>query len=200
MKILILASIIIVFLLLPNSSIHGKGIVYPGIQLDHVVITGTSNVADFKLIYVNQQQELKWQQANSAATSLIFNIPVDDITASNRFMVSDFKELVHARENPYIHIEVDQRQINPIFDGDVVSEINLKVTLAGISKWYTIPLFSGMVPGGNRYIMGRTIMNLSDFQLEPKSKIFGLIKIGNEVMINFRINLNSTVFTQIDRF
>lgn len=190
----------LLFCMFQNLKTAGKGLEYPGIQLDHVVITGTSNVSDFKFLYVNEDQNQQWLDPYTSGSSLLFSIPVDDITASNRLMVSDFKALIHADFHPHIHIEVDQKQIIAMLNGEEFKDIKVKVTLAGIAKIYTIPLFSGLVPGRNRYIMGRTSLLLSDFQLEPRSKIFRLIKIGNEVFINFRINFHPLEITQIDSF
>jgi hypothetical protein len=186
--------------LIITSVVLAGGTGYPGIQLDHVVITGTSNVADFKLVYVNEQQNFQGHIPDTVPSFVIFRIPVDSITASNRLLVSDFKALIDAAQHPTINIEVDRQQIVPIFNGEEMPDIKVRVTLAGISNWYTIPLFTGLVPGGSRYIMGKTSLKLSDFHLEPKSKIFGLIKISNEVFINFRINFSPTELTQIDRF
>ncbi|MBN2806644.1 MAG: YceI family protein [Prolixibacteraceae bacterium] len=190
----------IICFLIPNSIALARELGYPGIQLDHVVITGTSNVADFKLVYINMQQNLQQPASGPFPSLLVFHIPVDSITASSKLMVNDFKALIHAAQHPLINIEVDQNQIVSIVEGNEMTTIRVKVTLAGISNWYSIPLFAGIVPGGTRYIMGRTTVNLSDFNLEPKSKFFGLIRIGDEVFINFRINFSPTEITQINKF
>lgn len=49
-----------------------------------------------------------------------------------------------------------------------------------------------IIPDNFEYIIGEVYIRFTDFGVEPTKKIFGLIKISNEVFINFRINFKSS--------
>ena len=170
-----------------------KGFNYSDIVLDHVVIQGSSNISDFMLTYINDQSghhNLSAFEVNDS--TVYFNIPVDYITASNRVLVSDFRDLIKAKNYPYIVISISKRQIEAIAKGKKSDNLKFDVTIAGHSNTYSIPFFVGRLPGSYEYVMGKTNLQLTDYNLEPAKKIFGLIKISNEVFINFRINFKSS--------
>lgn len=189
------ANRIIIFLvvLLFGLKANAKEFDYSGIVLDHVVIQGRSNISDFMLTFMNDRTGHHNLVADEVSDSTVhFKIPVEYITASNRLLVTDFRKIIKADEYPYIDIRVNKQEIKSIAVGQKSDNLKIVVTLAGESKSYLIPYTLGRLPEDYEYIMGKTDMCLTDFDLEPAKKIFGFIKISNEVFINFKINFKSS--------
>lgn len=201
MKLYLFSILIFVVLNLISINLISKGFDFSGIKLDHVVIRGSSNVSDFKLVYVNDHSVVhQIVPDENTDNSIYFKIPVEYITAANHLMVSDFRALIHADKYPEIEIAISKNQIESIINDDQNESIQVKIIIAGKANLYTIPFFMGKLPGSYKYLMGKTSLHLSDFDIQPSKKIFGLIKISNEVIVNFRINFNALELTQIETF
>ena len=76
---------------------------------------------------------------------------------------------------------------------ELANEIEVEVRIAGIGKLVKVSYSKGVLPGNYRYAIGTTSLNLSDFELKPSEKLFGLIRLNNKVIINFRFNFEFSV-------
>jgi len=152
--------------------------------LDHIFIAGGSNFTDYKLTYTNKGY-LIHNETN--ANTVSFKIPINEITAPNVFMLSNFRELIQAKQYPYIDISVSKNQVASIINGDQISKITVTIGITDKTNIYIIPFFVGSLPNKDKYIMGNACLYLSDYNIKPYPKIFGLLKIRDEVFINFMI-------------
>jgi len=61
------------------------------------------------------------------------------------------------------------------------------VTMAGIEHDEKIPVVIKHTANGNILIEGVFTLKLTDYQIEPPTVLFGLIKINNQISINFNL-------------
>ncbi len=128
-------------------------------------------------------------------TNAILQINVDGFDCGNQIMNKDFKNLLKEKEEPYITLQI--KNIEPSYDFIVsrepgLSEIGfarVEIALAGAKNEYLIPLnsFDEVI---SQYYMGQLTLNITDFQLDPPKKFLGLVKVEEEITVDFKLNLN----------
>lgn len=156
------------------------------INLEKIDIHGTSNITDFKLTFINTQHKKSKYYTLEQNGVVNFAIPVESIEGSNRLMVNDFRSLIKAVDFPYINLYIGFDQLESIINGEIIDAIEVDVNIAGKLKNYSVAFYKDCVNENN--ISGSTALFLTDFELSPDSKFFGMIKLDNKVFINFKIN------------
>ena len=180
-------------LLLASASGWTQQVNMNRIYLEQMVIIGNSNISGIKLSF--RSDHLSKNQLVSGVIEdgmVVFYIPVDNITAKNRLMLNDFRDLIHADNFPYIKLAISNEQMINLTNKHFSECINVDVTLAGLSKTYHIPFYKNCSNDNSSYITGNADLYLSDFNIYPDKKIFGLLKLDNKVFINFKINFAET--------
>ena len=162
-------------------------------QLSNVRIDGSTNVNQFHFYYAHPQNE------NFSLTSLpggapddgslTFYIPIEQIDASNPAMLDDFKELLQASKYPKIKITISNDELLHIFSSNHIDNIPLDITISGITNDYETPVEMNTNEENRVVMKGRTRIQLTDYNLSPPRRFLGMIRVKNEVFINFEINL-----------
>ena len=112
-------------------------------------------------------------------------LPVKSFEASNQFLYHDFLMLLKANLHPKIIIGIGYNQLLEFLEGENYTVQNIKITLAGVTKEYPVSCVVNLCSGNLVYITGYKNIKLTDFNIDPPEKFQGLVKVENEVMINF---------------
>jgi len=122
-------------------------------------------------------------------------VPVKGLDCGNAMMNSDLQALLKQDEHPEIAIRIKSLELSERFAkanetgfidaGYAVVEFEL----AGVSKEYRIPIdsYNELI---DQYFLGKKTINITDFNLSPPKKFLGLVKVEEEIAIDFRLNLN----------
>ncbi len=158
------------------------------IALNQITIKGSSNLNNFKLLYP-KSQSIKSENSISLdnAAQYNFKIPINDFEAMNRLFHSNFCNLLKAHQFPFIEVQVPLSYINYLRNDIEIKHLDAIVSMAGVEKNTQVSINS--FKEDTARVSGEMKLKLSDFKLETPEKIFGLIKVHNEVIINFNINL-----------
>lgn len=113
------------------------------------------------------------------------SIPVRKFQTSNKLIYNDFIRLLKVDEYPDIVIEIPYEHLRNIFSGIPCMEHQIRITIAGVTRSYYIPSYSGSCSGNKFYVTGYQILRLSDFGLNPPSRFNGLIRVDEDVSIDF---------------
>jgi hypothetical protein len=130
---------------------------------------------------------------NESRRSANIVVPVKDFKCSNKTAFRDFLELLKANEYPNITIQIPASVISELENKESVTMNNVMIDIAGVSKRYDVII----KPDNNKsdYLFRGTIkVVLSDFNIEPPVKYFGMVKIKDEVVVNFGIGLKEDRF------
>jgi hypothetical protein len=166
-------------------STFGKGNCSSKIQ-----ISGSTNINTFSLKHTGGIHVLP-SSANPAQQNLSdeieIKIPVKGFDSDNPFLLRDFYHLLQAGTFPDIIIRIKKSQLMDLFRKGKPYSQNVAIILAGREKIYETRCLA--VPCSSQGIMlyGNHVIKLSDFNLDPPVKSFGLIKVNNDVMINFEL-------------
>jgi hypothetical protein len=116
-------------------------------------------------------------------------VPVKDFKCTNRFVYKDFLTLLKAEQYPYLEIDILN---NPDIENRKFNSVTLKdvtVTVAGVSKQLDINCTIHNGDNNNQIINGSALVKLTDLNIIPPVKMLGLVKVENEITINFELCL-----------
>jgi len=173
---------------------------YPGVvvysqaekdRLDHylfdeVVITGSTNMNQFSLNYREKNYSAVPAPGGKNHDRFKISIPARKIKAESKMMLNDFLEMINARKYPVIAITLEEGIADKVLaDSSLLHQVGL--TINGITNSYHVRSRSVECDPGQWCLSGKFTVNLSNFEIEAPKKFFGLVKVEDEVFINFRI-------------
>ncbi|MDN3596230.1 YceI family protein [Zunongwangia endophytica] len=147
-------------------------------------ITGDTNINSFnckfnsdelpdhlKVIYNKQQNALTFKNTTLKLNSKAFD-------CGSRPINKDFEALMKAEKFPYILLNLKKLQFKNLKSAEITIEINI----AGVTKQFEVPVQIDQTTSNYK---GTILLNINDFKLEPPKKVFGLIKVKEEIQIEF---------------
>ncbi|HRZ41782.1 MAG TPA: hypothetical protein P5228_03660 [Bacteroidales bacterium] len=191
--IVVIECLFMIFLL--NSAVRQSTGTAPGGSNGKISIEGTTNISSFTLdgslsgimIYSGAAPE-----SGSADRTGKFwlRVPAKNFKSSNQQICQDFLELIKAREHPDILIGFSSADIHRICAKPGNHTVAAEVKLAGKVCYYKIRCMVMASTVKKLVITGVQTMKLSDFQITPPQKLFGLIKVNNEILVTFAFNVS----------
>lgn len=120
--------------------------------------------------------------------TVIVKVAVGAFDCGNRIMTKDLKETLKVEEYPHIRFElIDARVGTPI---DTTAEWRpVKVlgalTVAGTKRVTTLSALGRALDESRFRIRGCHSIRMTDFEIEPPTKAFGLIKVKDQIEVQF---------------
>jgi|TARA_R110001599_G_scaffold1889_1_gene9519 polyisoprenoid-binding protein YceI len=154
-------------------------------------ISGSSNINEFECIYRGVfnpstfRHTLLFQDNRYVIEGDTLKLVIEDFDCGRRGINRDFRNTLKNSDFPTIDIT----PIEFTNTGSLLSEIKISISLAGVTKNYTLNFESDSPSEGVFRINGRQKLTIRDFNIEPPKALFGLIKVENELVISFDIFL-----------
>ena len=133
-----------------------------------------------------------WSNQKLDFEEFILKYKVEDFECGLNAMNNDFKEILKAEEVPFLTLQLNSITINPenaAFENlDVDAEV--EVSIAGIKR--KIQVIDGKVHNhtpAHLTLMGRKKLLMTDFELEPPTKFLGMVKVMDDIEIEFEISM-----------
>ncbi len=156
-----------------------------------IVINGESNINKFSFSYIPSLINNDSRTNKTENEKIDLKIPVRMFKPSNPGMYDDFLTLLNAEEYPYFRISLLPG--DPGRDGNLSfpDKERISVTLAGVTREYSVDCT--LTYCNDRLILkGEQTVRLTDFKLTPPVRLKGIVKVENEVSVNFGFILNFT--------
>lgn len=158
-----------------------------------IQIFGQSNITGFHLQYESSVPYLITLKSSSIVTtdSLMIQqiiLPLDHFIMDNEMMKRDFLYLLKADTYPNLVLEINRNELLKLSHENTTLHIN--VSMAGVKKILPFPCQKTECINGDQVLTGSKILNLTDFEIAPRL-YFGLIRISNEIIINFAFSIES---------
>jgi hypothetical protein len=118
-------------------------------------------------------------------------IPVKEFNCTDKLVYKDFLTLLKAELYPYLEIDIPIYSGIEYNSGDSVLLKGMTITVAGVSKEYDINCKIDRVNNESQILNGTSRIKLTDLKIVPPVKLLGLIKVQNEIIINFEFCLKS---------
>lgn len=152
-----------------------------------IVIKGQSNVNRFQCHY-NQDlvhSEITVTHFTKNQTTFLNNaiieIKSEGFDCAHKMITRDLKSVLKSHE--YSNIVV---VINEIIETNTGMIAKVIIEIAGVEKKYTFPV---IFDANENNVKGELKIDIKDFKLKAPKKILGLIKLNEEVAINFNLFL-----------
>lgn len=104
-------------------------------------------------------------------------------------MTHDFSKTIKATQFPQISIEFISFERIPVYTSQDKFKGKMKISLAGVTKTFQMDCTIDPKETGVIHLKGGRSFTFSDFELEAPKKMMGLIKVEDELMVNFHLVL-----------
>lgn len=116
-------------------------------------------------------------------------IPIEKFDCGSRQISEDFRSTLKSDAYPYLKIRLialsgDAIKANQLVDG------RMDISLAGVTKRYTVKFKTGH-ENGDIVLSGFHPVNFSDFNLIAPEKLKGIIRVKNNLNVEFHLVLKS---------
>jgi hypothetical protein len=164
-----------------------------------LTISGESNVNDFRCEVDNYYSADNLHLYSSAGSDFRFSqnrivIDLMEFDCGRNLITRDFRESLNAERDPEMIINF--LSLNRLPANASRAEMlsgNLKITIAGITREVDIRLEASNNGNGTTLLDGRHQFQFSDFNLEPPTKMWGLINVKNELEVSFNLILEEVL-------
>lgn len=164
--------------------------------VNHISIHGSSNVNRFQLINHNPKILRLSNRDNDNKPYQRIEIAANDFKGDNDRMRKDFLEMVNASEYPFITLDIESRSLKECRKKKETRDFKTIITIAGVSNSYVVPCKLDSCRSSGYMLKGNLKVKLTDFGIDPPQKFFGIIKVNNEVLIDyvFRFQPDDAIF------
>jgi len=149
----------------------------------YILISGKSSINHFNFIYDFGKLPQPISATGFEYDDLVeLTIPVKDFVTNSPLLYEDFLLLMRASEYPAIRIEIPKYQLASLDKESYSLCPEMKITIAGITHHYKIDC-SVVNCYENIFLVGKQKLRLSDFDLEIPGKLFGLVRVQDEINV-----------------
>lgn len=157
-------------------------------------IDGKSNINTFEcgvkeflhtdtLVYVNDGAQFPAKLKGSVV------IDINRFDCGHRYITADLRKTLKADENPALKIRfLTMEKLTPGLNNQKVSG-TVEIELAGVTRQYEIKYVLQQSNNTLLLLTGNKIITFGDFKLKPPSRLAGLIKVAEEITVNFQLYL-----------
>ncbi len=151
----------------------------------YIEIHGSSNVNQFQLIN-HSPKVVNLSQGNKVMGGYQrVEIDVNQFKADNTQMREDFLEMVNAKEYPVILMDIEPRSLAECKEKTGLPNFRTIINIAGVSRSYIVPCKIDSCQSSGYQLKGKLNFKLTDFEINPPQRIFGLVKVNDEVFIDY---------------
>lgn len=114
-------------------------------------------------------------------------LKVDAFDCNNRMMNNDFQETL--KSDTYPEIQIQFHDLKEVAGQSPKATGLVEITMTGVTKSY--PVYCELVSYDDGYsiLKGKKVLYFSDFGLEPPRKGLGMVKVKDELVVNFQLRL-----------
>jgi len=118
-------------------------------------------------------------------------IPVKEFNCTNRLAYEDLQTLLKAEHYPNLEIKIPHNLSIKYDTDDSAILKGVSITVAGVSKQFDISCKIDKVDNAKQILNGTTRIKLTDLEIVPPVRLLGLVKVYNEIIIDFELCLKS---------
>ncbi|HBE40712.1 MAG TPA: hypothetical protein DDW27_05830 [Bacteroidales bacterium] len=128
---------------------------------------------------------------NDSSVSVI-KVRVKDFKSTSLFVSRDFLNLMKADEFPYLEIAILQNRGIVYHPDGIYLLKDVSITVAGVSRKYDIVCRIDNIDNECQILNGTLRLKLTDLKIDPPVKLSGLVKVRNEIIVNFGFCIRNT--------
>jgi len=168
------------------SSIALTGQEYLVVMRKTVLIKGKTSFGGFSCAYQNghDQDTVSFLKTSNAESLMDLSIPVASFDCGNRMLERDFGKTLKYEEYPSIEVRLDDfKRVDHQYFGDIW------IMLTGKEMKLEHVPFTLMTNENGELLYSEITISLDYFDLTPPKKLFGLLKVQDELIIELSLKL-----------
>lgn len=192
---------IILALLILAGNVAGRNPESNGINCSgYIRIKGKTNIQDFELLslFENAGWAISGPESNPSDNIYRLSIPVNSFSGNSPHLEKDFRILLQSDQHPLIWIGFHNQVDSTLQPGTFLKDV--EISIAGHTRVYEIPCEIISSDEHSFYIRGSRQIPISDFKLNPPTKLLGLVRVKEFIHINFCVSFTlSSNLQTVDR-
>lgn len=175
----------------PDTTIT-SWMVMPGSSL---AVNGSTNINTFQCEITNYSLPDTLTCSRTAARGQVLpmngrlKLDIQSFDCHNKMMTNDLRKTLKAKTYPHLSIRFISINSFPDFKNPTRITGVVDIDLAGVTKRFEINYLFTIGSGQMVHLKGDRVINFSDFNLNPPSKLGGIIKAKDELSVEFKLNL-----------
>jgi hypothetical protein len=113
-------------------------------------------------------------------------LKVDAFDCGKKAINKDFRNTLKSDKHPTIDVSLSRL----IHEQGVARKAEIIITIAEVSQSYIVRISQERTVEDGHIISGSQMVKLTDFNLEPPRAMFGLIKVHDEMEVDFSLTIN----------
>jgi hypothetical protein len=164
----------------------------PGSSL---AVNGSTNINTFQCEITNYSLPDTLACSRTAARGQVLpmngrlQLDIQSFDCHNKMMTNDLRKTLKAKTYPHLSIRFISINSFPDFKNPTRITGVVDIDLAGVTKRFEINYLFTVGSGQMVHLKGDRMINFSDFNLSPPSKLGGIIKAKDELSVEFKLNL-----------
>jgi polyisoprenoid-binding protein YceI len=154
-----------------------------------ITVQGTSNVHDWVLHSDKGVFNITFTDNKSAISGLVFTLPVESLKSESKAMDKNTYKALNNNKYSTITFHATNVTATQLSANSFVLKSSGKLTISGVTK--TVLLSAKAVINNDNSITysGTYTLKMTDFNVDPPSAMFGAIKTGNSISINYTVHV-----------
>jgi hypothetical protein len=189
--------LVVIALLLVNPvfNLPDAKVTWVIMQGSSLTVNGSTNVNTFQCDIANYNLPdtvtcFKLQQRGAVLPMTgKLNLSIDAFDCHNKMMTSDLRKTLKAKDFPILSVRFITINSFPDFKNPIKITGIVDIGLAGVSKKFEINYYFTADDKQQVHLKGDQKIYFSDFNLNPPSKLGGMIKAKDELLVVFKLNL-----------
>lgn len=116
---------------------------------------------------------------------LTFSLPVLNLKSDKKALDKNAYDALKTKEFKNILYKLRSAKVSPERDGKFLIKTNGDLTIAGITKEVTMDVYCVVNKDTSISCSGSDKLNMSDYKVKPPTFMFGAMKTGNAVTLDF---------------
>ena len=157
-----------------------------------VSIAGTSTLHDWTMETKTVKGDATIDIADNSILSIQeirVEIPVESLKSGNSKMDNNAYEALKSGQHKTISFQLKGFDKIKLINGRSALEVNGNLTIAGKTRTEKILVNYRTDKNGNLFVNGSKEIKMTDYGVTPPEVMFGTVKTGNAITINFELNL-----------
>jgi hypothetical protein len=164
-----------------------------------VKVLGTSNVHDWTMKAQNPVCDAEFIAANGqipkSLKSLNFSVEAKGLKSEHSSMDGRTYKTIKADQYPKITFKLSSATITPGEKNKFSINAKGLLTIAGTGRIVTMIVAGELAPDNAITCKGSQKVKLTDYNIEPPSFMLGAMKVNNDLIIQYNINLKKSNIT-----
>ncbi|HEX9650597.1 MAG TPA: YceI family protein [Cyclobacteriaceae bacterium] len=179
--------------LIPNPAEKERWLVQ---RSSNLTIEGKSNISDFSCeiegTNITDTLTINYDDDGGQITFVRKQIKINTVSADcgNNLITKDFRETLKSDKHPDIFLNFLTLERPQLHDFSAL-KVNgtIEIIIAAVARKYEVTYQIIPHTTGKIELIGSQKMRLGDFKLQPPSRLLGLLKVEEEITVDFHLQL-----------